>query len=336
MKARVLGAQGPEVSAIGLGTMAMSDLRGPRDDEEESIATIRKALDEGITLIDTGDFYGTGDNERLIAQATRGRPRDEFLLSVKFGAMRTPDGSWTGPDARPAAVKNSLAYSLRRLRVDYIDVYRPARLDPAVPIEDTVGAIKEMIDAGYVRYVGLSEVGVDTIRRAHAVHPVSDVQLEYSLLSRGIEDHILPATRELGISITAYGVLGRGLLGGHWSQDRQLDASDYRAHIPRYQAANLEHNLRLVDALARTAPLPSVTPAQLAVAWVLSQGEDIVPVVGARTRDRLEEALGAPHIHLGSDDLARIEQAVPRGSAAGERDIPASAAALDSERPPAS
>jgi aryl-alcohol dehydrogenase-like predicted oxidoreductase len=313
--------------------MGMSDLYGPAD-RTESIATVHAALDAGVTLLDTGDFYGHGHNEMLLRDALGGRSRDDVLISVKFGALRDPAGGWVGYDARPAAVKSALAYSLRRLGTDHVDVYRPARLDPAVPVEDTVGAIAEMVEAGYVRHVGLSEIGPDTLRRAHAVHPVADVQIEYSLLSRGIEDGLLDTARELGVGITAYGVLSRGLLSGHWRPDRALDAGDFRGHSPRFQGENLERNLALVDALGKVAQARGVTVAQLAIAWVLHRGDDVVPLVGARRRDRLAEALGALDVALDPADLAAIEAAVPAGSAAGERYAPAQMAQLDSERAP--
>src|SRR3954471_17543061 len=274
--------------------MGMSGMYGPAD-RAESIATIHAALDAGIELIDTGDFYGMGHNELLIAEALRGRPRDGYLLSVKFGAQRGPEGAPIGFDARPAAVKTALAYSLNRLGVEHIDVYRPARLDPHLPIEETVGAIAEMGEAGYVRHIGLSELGADTIRRAAAVHPIVDLQIEYSLISRGIEQEILPACRELGIAVTAYGVLSRGLISGHWSRRRETSGGDFRAFSPRFQGETLERNLDLVDALRTVAEAKDVTVAQAAIAWVLSRGEDIVPLIGARTRERLEEALAGLH-----------------------------------------
>ncbi|HEY6762433.1 MAG TPA: aldo/keto reductase [Baekduia sp.] len=331
MNQHLLGTTGPTVSALGLGAMGMSDLYGPAD-RAESIATIHAALDAGITLLDTGDFYGMGHNELLIREALAGRDRDAVAISVKFGALRGPDGAWLGNSGRPEFVKASLAYTLQRLGTDHVDVYRPARVDPAVPIEETVGAIADLVQAGYVRHIGLSEVGADTIRRAAAVHPISDLQIEYSLISRGIEREILPATRELGIGITAYGVLSRGLLSGHWQPDRELAAGDFRGMSPRFQGENLERNLRLVDALARVAEAKGVTTAQLAVAWVLAQGDDIVPLVGARTRERLDEALGALDIALTGDDLATIEAAVPADSAAGARYAEAQMAHLDSEQ----
>jgi aryl-alcohol dehydrogenase-like predicted oxidoreductase len=330
MDARSLGRSGPTVSAIGLGCMGMSGMYGPAD-RAESIATIHAALDAGVTLLDTGDFYGMGHNEMLIGEAIAGRPRDSFQVSVKFGALRDAGNGWNGYDARPAAVKNFLAYTLQRLRLDHIDIYRPARLDPDVPIEDTVGAIADEIRAGRVRYVGLSEVGVDTVRRAAAVHPIADLQIEYSLISRGIEDAILPACRELGIGITAYGVLSRGLISGHW-QPTSAKAGDFRAASPRFQPGNVEANLRLVDALRGIAQSSGTSVAQVAIAWVLAKGTDIVPLIGARRRDRLDEALGALKVRLSSEQLAAIERAVPKGAAQGGRYAPAQLAHLDSER----
>jgi aryl-alcohol dehydrogenase-like predicted oxidoreductase len=325
---RQLGATGPRVSALGLGCMGMSGMYGPSD-RPESIATLHAALDAGVTLLDTGDFYGMGHNEMLIGKALRGRRREQAILSVKFGAQRDPAGGWIGYDARPAAVKTALAYSLQRLGVDHIDIYRPARLDPAVPIEETIGAIAEMVRAGYVRAIGLSEVGVATLRRAAAVHPICDLQIEYSLFSRGIEEAILPACRALGIGITAYGVLSRGLLGGQWKSAAQ---GDWRAAGPRFQGENLARNLALVDALRSLAAARGASVAQLAIAWVAAQGADIVPVLGARRRDQLAETLGALDLHLTDADLAAIAQAVPKGAAAGTRYAEAQMAHLDSER----
>lgn len=332
MQYHPLGATGPQVSALGLGTMGMSHgVYGPAD-RAESIATLHAALDAGITLIDTGDFYGSGHNEMLIGEALRASSkRDAAILSVKFGGLRDPAAGWTGFDGRPAAVKNFLAYSLQRLGVDHIDVYRPARLDPAVPIEDTVGAVAEMVQAGYARHIGLSEVGPETIRRAAAVHPIVDLQIEYSLVSRGIEDGILATCRELGIGITAYGVLSRGLISGHWRKD-STDTRDFRTHSPRFQEGNVERNLALVEALRAIAEAKGVTVAQIAIAWVAAQGRDIVPLVGSRRRDQLAEALGALDVALTPDDLARIEQAVPKGAAAGDRYPAHGMASLDSER----
>jgi aryl-alcohol dehydrogenase-like predicted oxidoreductase len=326
MNTRQLGSSGPQTAALGLGCMGMSGMYGPAD-EAESIAT----LDAGITLLDTGDFYGMGHNELLIRDALRGRPRQQALISVKFGALRDVAGGWTGYDARPAAVKNFLAYTLRRLGTDYIDIYRPARLDPNVPIEDTIGAIADLVKAGYVRHIGLSEVGAATIRRAQRVHPIADLQIEYSLISRGIEAEILPTVRELGIGVTAYGVLSRGLISGHWSNERSAAKGDFRGASPRFSGENLQHNLKLVEALRGLAESRGVTVAQIAIGWVLSRGADIVPVVGARRRDRLAEALGALDLKLSGADLALIEQAVPAGAAKGERYPAAAMAHLDSE-----
>ena len=311
--------------------MAMSGTYGPAQDDE-SIATIHAALDGGVTLLDTGDFYGMGHNEMLIARALRDRNRDEVLISVKFGAQRGPDGSWLGYDARPAAVKSALAYSLNRLNTDHVDIYRPARLDPGVPIEETVGAIAEMVEAGYVRYIGLSEVGAETVRRATAVHPICDLQIEYSLLSRGIERSILPTCRKLGIAITAYGVLSRGLLGGRYSADRQPTGADIRGRFPRFQGENLRRNLELVNALEKIADDRGVAVAQLAFAWVLSRGGDIVALAGARTRDQLYDTLGALVLELDESELEQIERAVPAEAVAGSRYGEAQMADLDSER----
>jgi len=318
MQVRTLGSTGPAVSALGLGAMGMSGAYGAAD-RAESIATVHAALEAGVTLFDTGDFYAMGHNESLLAEALRGRDRDGYRLSVKFGMLREPGPGFGGFDGRPEAVKNFLAYSLTRLGTDHIDIYRPARLDPAVPIEETVGAIKEMIDAGYVRHLGLSEVDAATVRRAHAVHPVADLQIEYSLISRAVETEVLPTLRELGIGLTAYGVLGRGLISGHWSAGRTAAPGDIRGVSPRFSSENVEHNLALVEALRRVAEAKECTVAQLVIAWVAAQGEDIVPLVGARTRERLAEALPAMELNLTADDLAEIEKAVPPGVARGDR-----------------
>ncbi len=330
MKKRKLGNSGPEVSVLGLGCMGMSGMYGPAD-RAESIATIHAALDAGITLLDTGDFYGMGHNELLIGEAVKEAGRDNVSISVKFGALRDPAGNWIGTDNRPAAVKAFLAYTLNRLGVDHIDIYRPARLDPNVPIEETVGAIGELVQAGYVRHIGLSEVGVETLRRAQTVHPIADLQIEYSLISRGIEDGILAACRELGIGITAYGVLSRGLISGHWDKNRG-GQSDFRSQGPRFQGENLDKNLALVDRLKAVASDLDASPAQIAIAWVLAQGEDIVPLVGSRRRVQLSEALAAIDLKLSRNDLEMLERAVPRGAAAGERYPLAQFAHLDSER----
>jgi aryl-alcohol dehydrogenase-like predicted oxidoreductase len=330
MDHRKLGATGPNVSTIGLGCMGMSDFYGSAD-RGESIATIHAALDAGITLLDTGDFYGIGHNELLIREALAGRSRDNLQISVKFGALRDPARGFTGIDCRPIAVKNFLAYSLQRLGVDHVDIYRPARLDPSVPIEDTVGAIAEMVKAGHVKHIGLSEVGSDTLRRAHAVHPIADLQIEYSLIARGIEHDILATCRELGIGITAYGVLARGLISGHWSKERS-GAQDFRHISPRFQGANLDGNLALVESLRAIADRIGASVAQVAIAWVLAQGNDIVPLVGARRRDRLAEALGALEVKLTAADLADLAKAFPPGVAAGGRYPEEHLAHLDSEK----
>jgi aryl-alcohol dehydrogenase-like predicted oxidoreductase len=325
-----LGKTGPDVSVIGLGCMGMSGMYGPSD-RAEGIATIHAALNAGVTLLDTGDFYGSGHNEMLIGDALVGRKRDDVQISVKFGALRDPQGGWVGYDARPAAVKNFLTYTLQRLRVDYIDIYRPARLDPAVPIEETIGAIADLVKAGYVRHIGLSEVGSETIRRAAKTHPICDLQIEYSLISRGIEDDILPTCRELGIGITAYGVLSRGLISGHWSKDRTIQ-QDFRATGPRFQGKNLDTNLELVDRIRAIAKQVNASVAQVAIAWVAAQGKDIQPVIGARTRERLAESLGALDVKLTPENLAALSRAIPRDAAAGERYPAAAMAHMDSEK----
>jgi aryl-alcohol dehydrogenase-like predicted oxidoreductase len=330
MEQRTLAKTGPTVSIIGLGCMGMSDAYGPAD-RGESIATIHAALDAGVTLLDTGDFYGMGHNELLIREALGGGNRDKVQISVKFGALRGPVGTFSGYDGRPAAVKNFLAYTLQRLGTEYIDIYRPARLDPAVPIEDTVGAIAEMAKAGYVRHIGLSEVGSDSIRRAHAVHPIVDLQIEYSLIARGIEDDILATCRELGIGITAYGVLARGLISGHWSKERS-SAQDSRHMSPRFQAKNIDINLALADRLRKFADDLGALPAQVAIAWVAAQGQDIVPLVGARRRDSLTEALGTLDLVLTKAQLAELAQAFPPGIAAGGRYPEEHLAHMDSEK----
>jgi aryl-alcohol dehydrogenase-like predicted oxidoreductase len=326
MRIQQLGSAGPQVSALALGSMGMSDWYGPAD-EAESIATIHAAIDAGINLLDTGDFYGMGHNEMLLGRALEGR-RDRVLLSVKFGAMRAPNGAFIGVDGRPQAVRNFAAYSLRRLKTDHIDIYRLTRLDPAVPIEDTVGAIADLIQDGYVRFVGLSEVGAATVRRAHAVHPICDLQIEYSLVSRGIEKAILPAARELGIAVTAYGVLSRGLLTG----SQPGGGSDIRARLPRFTGTNYEQNRQLFGSLARLAAEKGTTPAQLAIAWVLSRGSDIVPVIGARTRAQLANSLGALDLTLPAGDVARLEEICDSAHVAGTRYDAAQMRALDSER----
>jgi len=323
---RALGRNGPTVFPLALGCMGMSGLYGPAD-ESESIATIQAAIDRGVNLIDTGDFYGMGHNEMLIGRALEGR-RDGLLLSVKFGALRGPDGNWLGFDARPAAVKNFLAHSLTRLRTDRVDIYRPARLDGNVPIEETVGAISGLVKAGYVGAIGLSEVGVETIRRANAVHPIVDLQVEYSLISRSPEARIFPALHDLGIGVTAYGVLSRGLLTG----SPLAAKGDLRTHMPRFVGENLARNRKLIDTLNRLAAERGVAPAQLAIAWVLAKDSMIVPVIGARTRRQLEESLAALEIQLTNAEIARLEEAIPAPEVAGSRYAEAQMRALDSER----
>jgi len=328
MLTRRLGAAGPTVSAIGLGAMGMSDFYGPAD-ESESIATIHAALDAGVTLIDTGDFYGMGHNEMLIREAFKGRRRENAIISVKYGAQRDPAGNWLGFAGDPAATKTALAYTLKRLGTDYIDIYRPARVS-AVPIEDTIGAIADLVKAGYVRHIGLSEAGAANIRRAHAVHPIVDLQIEYSIMSRSVEREILPVLRELGIGMTAYGVLSRGLIS-----DSALAGGSkggFRSHSPRFQGENLTRNLDLVRALKTVADERGATVAQLAIAWVMSRGEDIVPLIGARKRERLAEALQAMDVTLSAGEIARIEAAAPPEAVAGARYAEAQMAMLDSER----
>jgi len=326
-----LGFNGPQsVSALGLGAMGMSGMYGASD-EAQSIATIHAALDAGINLIDTGDFYGMGHNEMLLGRALKGR-RDEALISVKFGAMRDPGAGWIGMDGRPAAVKNFLAYSLQRLGTDHIDIYRIARLDPNVPIEDTIGAIADMVKAGFVRHIGLSEVGADTIKKAHAVHPITDLQIEYSLLSRGPEADIFPVLKQLGIGVTAYGVLSRGLLSG----SKPTGPNDFRAHLPRFTGDNAAKNQQLVDVLQQLAAGLGATASQVAIAWVLARGKalgvDMVALVGSRTLKQLDESLGALKLRLGSEDLQRIEAALPADAVAGTRYGAEQMAHLDSEK----
>ncbi len=327
---RRLGRSGPEVFPLGLGCMGMSGMYGACD-EAESIRAIHAAIAGGVTLLDTGDFYGMGHNEMLIGRALRelgSSARQGVVLSVKFGAMRTPGMAWSGYDARPAAVKNFLAYSLNRLGVQQIDLYRPARLDEHVAIEETVGAIADMIKQGYVRHAGLSEIGVETARKANAVTPIADVQLEYGLATRPMEAKVLPGLRELGIGTTAYGVLSRGLLTG----SKPAEKGDFRKFLPRYSGVNYQKNVSLVDALASLAAERGVTPAQLAVAWVLTRGEDIVPVLGSRTVKQVEEALGALELRLSDEELALLERTVPAQEIAGTRYDKVAMSHLDSEK----
>jgi aryl-alcohol dehydrogenase-like predicted oxidoreductase len=331
MEQRILGNSGRTVSALGLGLMGMSAFYGPTD-HKENIRTIHQAMDEGVTIFDTGDFYGMGANELLLGEALGDRNRDDAFIAVKFGAQRSPNGMFIGYDARPQALKSFLAYSLVRLGVDYIDLYQPARVDPNVPIEETVGAIKDMIAAGYVRHVGLSEAGSETLRRASRVHPIAWLQIEYSILSRGIEDSVMRTARELDIAINPYGVLSRGLLSGNWSAERSSGGGGFRGHMPRFSGDNLERNLDLVEHLRHIANEKRVTVAQLAIAWVMAQGKDIIPLVGARSRAQLNDALSAAAIALAPEDLARIEAAVPKGSASGTRYPTENMRELDSEK----
>ena len=323
---RKLGRSGPEVFPIALGCMGMSGVYGPAD-EPESLATIHAAIDAGVNLIDTGDFYGMGHNEMLLGQALRFF-RERVLISVKFGAQRGPDGSWLGYDARPAAVKTALAYSLKRLGVDYVDIYRPARLDPNVPIEETIGAIADMIKAGYVRYIGLSEVGPETIRRAAAVHPIVDLQIEYSLVSRSPEAKIFPVLDELGIAVTAYGVLSRGLL----SSSQPTGPGDMRNRFPRFNRENQADNQKLVARLREIASGKGITQVQLALAWVLAKKNSIIPVMGARKRTQLAESLAALDVKLTPDEISAIEAAIPPSAIAGTRYEEQQMRVLDSEK----
>jgi aryl-alcohol dehydrogenase-like predicted oxidoreductase len=323
---RKLGATGPEVFPLALGCMGMSGMYGATDDAE-SIATIHAAIDAGINLLDSGDFYGMGHNEMLLGRALHFQ-REQVLLSVKFGAQRSPSGAWLGFDARPAAVKTALSYSLKRLGVDHIDIYRPARLDPAVPIEDTVGAIAEMVQAGYVRHIGLSEMGPETIRRAATVHPIVDLQIEYALISRSPEAKVFPVLEELNIAATTYGTLSRGLLSG----SQFGGAGDYRAHLPRFKDENLARNQQLVAKLKELADSKGITQSQLAIAWALNKQSFIVPVIGARTRAQLAESLAALEVKLTAAEIAAIEAAVPADAVAGTRYDAVQMKNLDSEK----
>jgi len=315
MNKRRLGKTGPEVGALGLGCSGMSPGYTEHCDDKESTATIHAALDAGVTLINTGDFYGMGHNEMLIGQAIRDR-RGKAFLSVKYGGLRDPGGAFIGFDMRPAATKNFLAYSLKRLGTDYIDLYEPARVDPQVPIEDTVGAIADLVKAGYVRYIGLSEAGPGSIRKANAVHPIAAVEVEYSLMGRDVENNVLPTARELGLGVVAHSVLSGGLLGGRIRATAPTD--DKPRHVrPRHAPGALEQNLQIVERFREQANARDVTSSQLAFAWALAKGEEIVPLVGARSRERLKEALGALSIKLTPSDLAQIEAAVPQGAVVG-------------------
>ena len=329
MNTRLLGASGPRVSAIGLGCMGMSDVYGPAD-EAESIATIHAALEAGVTFLDAADFYGMGSVELLLREALKGGKRERAFIALKAGAMRDPSHKYVGEDLRPNALKNFLAYSLRRLGTDYIDLYQPTRVASDVPIEDSVGAIADMVKAGYVRHIGLSEASAASIRRASKVHPIVALQIEYSLMSRGIEKEILPTIRELGIALVAYGVLSRGLISD--TAKKSQGVGEIRTRMPRFQAGNFERNLAMVEALSRLAGEKGVSTAQLAIAWVAAQGDDVMPLIGARRRDQLKEGLGAADVRLSADDLARIEEAMPAAAVAGTRYLPPVMAHLDSEK----
>jgi len=321
-----LGATGPEVFPLGLGCMGMSGVYGATD-ETESIATIHAAIDASVTLIDTGDFYGMGHNEMLIGRALVGR-RDRAVVSVKFGALRGPDGAWLGVDTRPKMVRTFIAYTLKRLNLDVIDVYRPSRLDPTVPIEDTIGAIAELVKAGYVRHIGLSEVGPDTIRRANAVHPIVDLQIEYSVATRGPEAKIFPVLEELGISATLYGIFSRGLLTG----SAPSGPGDSRRFFPRFSADHRSHNTSAVETIRAFGKERGMTVGQLLIAWALARQPKFVPVVGAKTRAQLTDALGALEKPLSVADAAALEELVPEDAVRGTRYMAEQMANLDSEK----
>ena len=312
-----LGLQGLEVSRQGLGCMGMSEFYGTSD-EGEAIATIHRALELGVTFLDTADMYGVGANERLVGKAIADR-RDRVVLATKFGNVRAPDGTWLGRSGKPDYVHSACDASLERLGIDTIDLYYQHRVDPDTPIEDTVGAMKELVDAGKVRYLGLSEAAPETIRRAHAVHPITALQTEYSLWTRDPEDQILPTVRELGIGFVAYSPLGRGFLSGRFRSPDDLPEDDFRRRNPRFQPGNFERNLELVERVEQIAAEKGVTPSQLALAWVQAQGDDIVPIPGTKRRRYLEENAAAAAIELTDDELARLDEVFPAGVTAGER-----------------
>lgn len=318
MKTIQLGKDGPKVSAPGLGTMGMSDMYGTKNtrNDADSIQTIRAALDMGMNFIDTGDYYGAGHNELLIREALKGR-NDKPVISVKFGALRSPAGDWLGFDTRPEAVKNFAAYSLTRLNVDTIDIYQPGRINPSIPIEDTVGAIADLIKQGKVKYIGLSEASPEIIRRAHKVHPITAVEVEYSLASRVIEKELLQTCRELEIGIVAYGVLCRGLLSGELTG--QFSPMDFRAHAPRFTGENFEKNKTKIALLQDLAKKKNCTPSQLALAWVLHQGNDILPLFGTTKKERLKENIEAAEIKITAEELDFLDNHFPEGAFAGTR-----------------
>ena len=323
-----LGTTGPAVFPIALGCMGMSPgVYGAAPEEKDGIATIQIAIERGVTLIDTGDFYSMGHNEMLVRKAIEGR-RDKVQLSVKFGAMRDPAGAFLGVDARPAAIHNFVAYSLKRLGTDHIDIYRPARVDPNVPIEETIGAVADLVKKGYVRHIALSEVGADTIRRAAKVHPIVDLQIEYALVSRAPEEKIFPVLKELGISATLYGVLSRGLLSG----SKPTGAGDMRGHLPRFASDHQDRNGAVVEAVRKFAADRRQTPAQLCVAWALAKEPGFVPTIGARTRAQIEGVLAALDKPLSAAEVAALEKLVPQDAVAGTRYPAAMMAHLDSER----
>jgi aryl-alcohol dehydrogenase-like predicted oxidoreductase len=330
MKSNLLGKSGPLTSVVGLGCMGMSDFYGPAD-RAESLATLHAAVEAGINLLDTGDFYGMGHNELILRDALQSIPRNRVLLSVKFGAQRDPSGAFQGFDGSPANVKTSLAYSLKRLGTDYIDIYRPARIDPAVPIEETIGAIADMVKAGYVKHIGLSEMGSETIRRAIQVHPICDLQIEYSLFSRSIEHSILKTCRELGVGITAYGVLSRGLFDPNWNA-QSIAKDDFRSYSPRFQGDNLQKNLLALEPVRNMAKQKNVTLPQIAIAWVLAKGEDIIPLIGSRRRMTLMDSIKALQVHLTEEEITLLDQTFPLGVAAGTRYAEPMMSHLDSEK----